>query len=125
MKENKLEHTAQYLEDYTKLKEIQADIRNIANELDDITPCPLENCERHTPDNVKQPLQTENLDHTENKYNNPEEMETELPFQPVDRKHSSKRKNSVENPEVTTRNKFQILEEEAQQPRKEIPPPSR
>ncbi|KAF8778929.1 hypothetical protein HNY73_015603 [Argiope bruennichi] len=80
MKENKLEHTAQYLEDYSKLKEIQVDIRNIANELDDITPCPLENCERHTPDNVKQPPQSMDIDNTPEK-NNKKNTNTEENYQ--------------------------------------------
>ncbi|KAF8770171.1 hypothetical protein HNY73_017735 [Argiope bruennichi] len=119
MKESKLEHTAQYTDDFTILKKIQADIRQIANELDDVTPCSVDNCERHTPDNVRQPLLTENLEHTTEREiavmdtgNTPEknnkdedqpaqmDIESESPFQPVDKRHTAKRKNSVENPDM-------------------------
>ncbi|KAF8789595.1 hypothetical protein HNY73_007525 [Argiope bruennichi] len=120
MKESKLEHTAQYTDDFAQLKKIQAEIRQIANELDDVTPCSVDNCERHTPDNLRQPLLTENLEHTTEREiavmgtgNTPEknnkdenqpvqmDIESESPFQPVDKRHTAKRKNSVENPDVT------------------------
>ncbi|KAF8771655.1 hypothetical protein HNY73_019037 [Argiope bruennichi] len=123
MKDDNLEHTSQYKEDYIKLQGIQHDIKKIEDELMEVSPCPIMNCDKHNLENENQPSHPETMmETTESKNNNLEEMETELPFQPVDRKHSSKRKNSVENPEVTTRNKFQILEEEAPKPRKEIPP---
>ncbi|KAF8785319.1 hypothetical protein HNY73_010877 [Argiope bruennichi] len=39
MRENNLENTTQYLDDYAKLKEIQADIDNIDGELGELGPC--------------------------------------------------------------------------------------
>ncbi|KAF8778969.1 hypothetical protein HNY73_015643 [Argiope bruennichi] len=141
MKESKLEHTAQYTDDFAQLKKIQAEIRQIANELDDVTPCSVDNCERHTPEIVSQPILPVNPEHTMVREttamdtgNTPEknnkdedqpaqmDIEPETPFQPVDKRHTAKRKNSVENPDVSTCNKFQILEEETPQPKKEILP---
>ncbi|KAF8789747.1 hypothetical protein HNY73_007664 [Argiope bruennichi] len=100
MIENKLEHTAQYLDDYDKLKKIQADIRHIANELDDVAPGSIDNCERHTPDNVRQPLQTENLEHT---------TEREIAVMDIDNtpeKNNKKNTNSDENYQMVDSREF-------------------
>ncbi|KAF8778759.1 hypothetical protein HNY73_015453 [Argiope bruennichi] len=140
MRESKLEHTAQYTDDFAQLKKLQAEIRQIANELDDVTPCSVDNCERHTPDIVRQPLLTENLEHTmvreinvmdtgntpekNNKdENQPAQMdiESESPFQPVDKRHTAKGKTLLKTlmfPPVQISN----LEEETPQPKKEILP---
>ncbi|KAF8795615.1 hypothetical protein HNY73_000100 [Argiope bruennichi] len=106
MRENNLDNTTQYLDDYAKLKEIQADIDNIDGELG---PCPVMNCDKHTPEIEDQPAQMD--------------IEIEQPFQPIDKRHAAKRKTSTstDNPDIATYNKFQILEDTAQ-PRKDIPP---
>ncbi|KAF8777111.1 hypothetical protein HNY73_014032 [Argiope bruennichi] len=93
MKDDNLEHTSQYKEDYFKLQGIQHDIKKIEEELEEVSPCPIMNCDKHSIENGNQPSLPETMiETTESKNNNPEEMETELPFQPLDKKTFFKKK---------------------------------
>ncbi|KAF8785501.1 hypothetical protein HNY73_011025 [Argiope bruennichi] len=101
MSNNNQEHTIQFLDDLSKANELKAKIEKLETEFQFFMPCRIKGCQKHVTSN--------------------EEMETDQPFKPVDKRHMAKRKSSIDNSDLTTSNKFQILEEATPQQEKKFP----
>ncbi|KAF8785822.1 hypothetical protein HNY73_011325 [Argiope bruennichi] len=67
MRRNKLDHITQYLDDKSKLQEIQTDISDIEGDLGELGPCPFWNCDKHTQEDEKQPVYIEDTHGISNK----------------------------------------------------------
>ncbi|KAF8788337.1 hypothetical protein HNY73_009851 [Argiope bruennichi] len=78
MVDDKQDHTEQYLDDLNKVNEIRSQIE-IIEELNVLTPCPVKHCK----------LRSTIAENTQ--------METEQPFQVVEKRHTAKRKNSTDS----------------------------
>ncbi|KAF8777945.1 hypothetical protein HNY73_014725 [Argiope bruennichi] len=104
MKENHLELTAQYFDDNAKLQEIQADIKNLKEDLNELGPCPIPKCDKHTPDSEELNSLTLCPAKNCNSHTNTAEnthMEIEQPFQVVEKRHVAKRKKkSADSQEI-------------------------
>ncbi|KAF8782558.1 hypothetical protein HNY73_012825 [Argiope bruennichi] len=102
MRENHLEHTTQYSDDNSKLQEIQADIKNLEEDLDELGPCPIPECNKRTPDSeelnalIPSPVKNCNFHAITAESTH---MEIEQPLQVVEKRQAAKRKNSTDSQE--------------------------